>query len=152
MSLPLEEPASVAPSEDFIQSNGQTFATEIAEEQLAAQKNEQNNLPNFNSWINQFQPPILSDNDPEQDNIQQAEGMNLLPDVEEDSNDPNVVNAKILAEKSVTESKSIASETLAKLYADQGFIDKAIEMYERLCLAFPDKSAYFAAAIEKIKK
>jgi len=34
----------------------------------------------------------------------------------------------------------------------QGHIDKAIEMYEKLSLINPEKSAYFAALIEKLKK
>lgn len=60
--------------------------------------------------------------------------------------------AQILAEKSVAENKDVISETLAKLYAKQGYRDKAIAMYERLGLAFPEKSPYFAAEIDKLKK
>ena len=60
--------------------------------------------------------------------------------------------AQQLAEKSVSENKEILSETLARLYAQQGYRDKAIAMYMRLGLAFPEKSAYFAAEIEKLKK
>jgi len=60
--------------------------------------------------------------------------------------------AHILAEKSVAENKDVISETLAKLYAKQGYREKAIAMYDRLCLVFPEKSAYFAAEIDKLKK
>ncbi len=57
-----------------------------------------------------------------------------------------------MAEQSVETKADIASESLAALLARQGHIQSAIHMYERLCLLFPQKSAYFAAQIENLKK
>lgn len=45
----------------------------------------------------------------------------------------------------------VITETLAELLANQGQIDKAISMYQRLTLIFPDKSSFFAAKIKKLK-
>lgn len=56
-----------------------------------------------------------------------------------------------MAERSVEEKEAVASETLAALLARQGHTGKAIEMYERLCLIFPEKSAYFARQIQILK-
>ncbi len=51
-----------------------------------------------------------------------------------------------------TKQEDIISETLAELMAKQGYTDKAIEMYNRLSLLFPDKNAYFVRKIEELQK
>jgi hypothetical protein len=53
------------------------------------------------------------------------------------------------AVKSNRDDTGIVSETLARLYLEQGNILKARMVYEKLSLLFPEKSSYFAALIEK---
>lgn len=48
-------------------------------------------------------------------------------------------------------SMDFVTETLAGIYADQGYYDKAIEVYAKLILLYPEKSAYFAALVNEIK-
>ena len=53
--------------------------------------------------------------------------------------------------KNELEQAEIISETLAELMAKQGYTEKAIEMYNRLSLLFPEKNSYFAGKIEDLK-
>ncbi len=56
-----------------------------------------------------------------------------------------------LSEESTTEAPDLATETLANVYLKQGKMEKALEIFERLCLKFPEKSSYFAKKILDIK-
>jgi len=45
----------------------------------------------------------------------------------------------------------LVTETLAMIYLQQGYYKKAIQIFDKLSLKYPEKSTYFAAHIEKIK-
>ncbi|MCR4825215.1 MAG: hypothetical protein K5849_07675 [Bacteroidales bacterium] len=50
------------------------------------------------------------------------------------------------------EPDGFCTETLAKIYLEQGYPDEALDIYSKLILRYPEKSVYFAALIEKINK
>ncbi len=57
-----------------------------------------------------------------------------------------------LAEDSTRENLQIVSESLAKIYANQGRNQKAIEIYQRLSLKNPDKSSYYDTQIKNLEE
>lgn len=48
--------------------------------------------------------------------------------------------------------ESFITETLADIYAKQGYYKLAITCYEKLILLYPKKSTYFATLIDELKK
>jgi len=51
----------------------------------------------------------------------------------------------------IVQDEEIFTETLATIYSDQGLYDRAITIYKKLILLYPEKSAYFANLIENTK-
>jgi hypothetical protein len=59
-------------------------------------------------------------------------------------------NVEKMAEHSIDESE-VVTETMADVWIKQGNKEKAIEIYHKLSLLNPDKSAYFASLAEQVK-
>ena len=61
------------------------------------------------------------------------------------------VDAEVKTEADFDDDDDLVSEELAEIYAKQGLNSEAIEIYRKLSLLNPKKSAYFAARIEKLR-
>ena len=56
------------------------------------------------------------------------------------------------AQESVIDQENIVSETLATIYEKQGYYAKAISIYEKLKVKYPEKSIIFAGRINTLKE
>jgi hypothetical protein len=77
--------------------------------------------------------------------------INANPRIEAQKDKIYVLNEDI-SKPFTEESGGLVTETLAKIYVNQAYYSKAIEIYEKLSLKFPEKSSYFATQIEKVKE
>ncbi|MHA4811822.1 hypothetical protein ACX0G9_27250 [Flavitalea flava] len=68
----------------------------------------------------------------------------IIPDIAAES------KIQAIAAHSI-EGKEVVTETMAEVLSKQGMKDKAIEVYRKLSLLNPGKSAYFASKIEQLK-
>ena len=72
--------------------------------------------------------------------------------IEKKEDNPSFFSATETAKKSLDENDDFITETLAKIYKEQGHYNKAIDAFEKLILKFPEKNTLFASEISEIKK
>src|SRR5690606_39687209 len=60
------------------------------------------------------------------------------------------INLENKARKSAEDQLTLVTETLANIYVEQGLYPKAIAIYKKLSLKYPEKSTYFAARITEL--
>ncbi len=70
----------------------------------------------------------------------------------ETNKDKTLLPAEDLSKPYTEVEGGFVTETLARIYISQGYYSKAIDIYEKLSLKFPEKSSYFAFQIEKVKE
>ncbi|WP_164109615.1 MULTISPECIES: hypothetical protein [Sphingobacterium] len=65
---------------------------------------------------------------------------------------PENLNNENMARQSAEDNYSLVTETLANIYVDQALYLKAIEVFKKLILKYPEKKSYFAARIQDLEK
>ena len=65
--------------------------------------------------------------------------------------DPAKVSPEDISKPYNEREGGFVTETLARIYINQGYYSKAIDIYEELSLKYPEKSSYFASQIELVK-
>ncbi len=62
-----------------------------------------------------------------------------------------LLSSENIAADSLKDQADLVSETLADVLHKQGNSRKAMEIYQKLCLIYPEKSSYFAKKLQAIK-
>lgn len=75
-----------------------------------------------------------------------------LPGIKPDKSALKKTDQRDLVQQSLREDQEMVTETLAKLYLEQGHLSKALDAFEILLLRFPQKSSFFAGQIREIRK
>jgi len=109
----------------------------------------------FSEWLKHY-----SVDDKEKDDYdslsKQPEGKQIIKTISDQAKHiqekAEFYSAAKMARLSVTESDDLVTETLARVFEDQGKYDKAIKAYEKLRLKFPEKSIYFAGRIKAVEE
>lgn len=110
----------------------------------------------FSEWLNQYKiknteiPRDIVENNQESTEKIIADFIKKKPSMPKRRE--SFYNPTEMAKKSVEEDENLVTETLARINANQGNTNKAIAMYEKLALLYPEKSDYFADRIKELKK
>lgn len=111
--------------------------------------NAANNLPpytaNHPSSPPEMQPDTVSIIDQFLSNDELGERIMPLPS-------PEDYPQEDISVESVTDDGENATETLAAIYLNQGMPDRALEIYYKLSLKYPEKSTYFADLIGRVQR
>jgi len=65
---------------------------------------------------------------------------------------PDNLNNENMARQSAEYNFDLVTETLANIYVDQAMFLKAIEVFKKLILKYPEKKSYFATRIREVEK
>ena len=113
----------------------------------------------FNEWLKltDFKPIDRKDNLDETTELKPTEKTTKIVNFIKESKNKELPKKEFFsptntALESLTENNNLMTETLAKVYLEQGHYDKAITAYEILSLKYPQKSSLFANQIKAIKQ
>ncbi|MEA4967587.1 MAG: hypothetical protein VB048_05650, partial [Bacteroidaceae bacterium] len=112
--------------------------------------------PDIIEEIDSYTEPNLSDTPTKEELIErflQVENpkVNKLTNSQEIDKEKEYVSINEVVKKSVEDEFEIVTETMAQIYLKQGHKDMAIKIYNKLILANPEKSSYFATQIQKLE-
>lgn len=150
---------------DYFTQQGLEVSNEIPEEMVNAEANDEiidddaedkslMVVMSFTEWLQFLQQKTKKEEEEEQEKralkaMWQKQKMAEAMEEENDEIPPTVFE---MAVNSIQREDGIISESMALVYAKQGKTQQAIDMYKKLSLQNPNKSAYFAQLIEELEK
>ena len=147
----------VLPSADFLgYESNDLIGYQLKESISPAEKQDESH--SFSDWLNmlrhapapQEEQPIKKKSHQIIDNFLKIDTPKIIPSFQLDTKQSTHESTK---NKEVTESNDdLMSETLANIYIKQKHYDKAIGIYEKLRLKYPEKNVYFACRINDLEK
>ncbi|WP_430810811.1 MULTISPECIES: tetratricopeptide repeat protein [unclassified Carboxylicivirga] len=155
---PLEEkPAMVMPSADFLGYESSDFVGYELKESINPEEKEDESH-SFSGWLTMLRhapaetesKPVMKKSQQIIDNFLQIESPRIVPTPKAHSDVENTLSAD--NEPESNSGDDLMSETLADIYIKQKHYDKAITIYEKLRLKYPEKNVYFARRISDLEK
>jgi hypothetical protein len=107
----------------------------------------------FSSWLKQMGRSVQHIETPSSEERDREALIRKFIETEPQISKPqkaSFYSAVEMARKSTEERDDIVSETLARVYVQQGDLVRATRIYQKLCLLYPEKSSYFAALIKNL--
>lgn len=147
-------------TEDYFLHQGIDVSNDIPEdvEELKPTKEDEDKslmvVMSFSEWLNFFKTTTEKEKEEHNDKkaLKTMWQKEKLAAALEEENEEIPENVFEMAVNSIAKEEDLASEPLAEIYIKQGKYDTAIDMYRKLSLRNPQKSAYFARKIEAVLK
>jgi hypothetical protein len=145
-------------SEDYFLHQGIPVSEKIPEETDQMQQPQKAKslmvVMSFSEWLIHFKTKGEREKEEQEDQkaLKTMWQKEKLAAALEEENEEIPENVFEMAVNSITKEEDLASESLAEIMIKQGKHDKAIDMYRKLSLRNPQKSAYFARKIEGLQK
>jgi len=145
-------------TEDYFLQQGEKISAELPEDIDSFKDQDPDRslmvMMSFSEWLLHFKS--TTERQKEENKDQKAlktmwQKEKLAAAIEEE-NEEIPENVFEMAVNSITREDGLASESLADIYIKQGKLDKAVDMYRKLSLRNPQKSAYFARKIDELQK
>ncbi len=152
-----EENSIVLPSADFLEYESSDYSGYQLKE---AVEHEEDDNRSFSGWLNVLRHAPVKKEEEKVDQPVKKKSQQLIDSfltVEtpriRSTNDTGLKHDNDdRHQKSVDDADDLLSETLANIYIKQNHHDKAISIYEKLRLKYPEKNVYFAERIKELEK
>jgi hypothetical protein len=158
----------VLPSADLLDYEKETYSTYSLEQKEDSEPLDFRESHSFSQWLNLLRHQAAPNQEQRAPELEEStegatgnnEGMDLIENFLNHSAKQSrivpaaheITNNEDFSAKSTEENEDLMTETLANIHIKQERYHKAIEIFERLRLKYPEKSIYFARRIAEMEE